>query len=240
MSDRQTLVLGGEPRVELLPPEVKLRERHRDTRRLLVLLVILAVVVAGAGITGAYWRSFQAEAALAVAQSRTVELLAEQSRYTDAAALAATVDSVRQARADAASSEVLWQDVTEQIRTHLPEGVELDVAVMLSRLPWAEPLDVTGALREPRVAQASLILVSDTVPDPIDLARALSRIDGYADSSVDMVEWVKDHNHYHTMISLNLNEEALSHRFAEQEGETEATAEPVGGEAEQQTTEAGQ
>jgi hypothetical protein len=48
------LTLGGEPRVQLLPASVKLREKARATRRLMVMLVVLAMVVAGAGTFGAF------------------------------------------------------------------------------------------------------------------------------------------------------------------------------------------
>ena len=59
------LTLARDPRVQLLPPSVKERERSRAARGTMGLLVVLAIVVAGAGTGFAFWLASQTEARLA-------------------------------------------------------------------------------------------------------------------------------------------------------------------------------
>ena len=49
MSGKKALLLGGAPRVSLLPPEAAQREKARGARRLSILLLVLVIVLVGAG-----------------------------------------------------------------------------------------------------------------------------------------------------------------------------------------------
>ena len=73
------LTLAGEPSVQLLPPMVRDRAKVRESRRVMILLMILAVVVVAGGVTFAFSRSVASQIALAEAQAKTDALLAEQS-----------------------------------------------------------------------------------------------------------------------------------------------------------------
>ena len=88
------LPLGAEPRVQLLPPAVREREKARAAMRLGVLLVILGVVVAIALGGFGFLRSMTTEAALQAANARTAELAAERGRYIEATRVTTTIESV--------------------------------------------------------------------------------------------------------------------------------------------------
>ena len=102
------LTLGGEPRAQLLPASVKLREKARNTRQLMVMLVVLAIVVAGAGTFGAFWLAQQAETQLAAEQARTLDLLAQQAEYAEGANVAAQVEATENAQRMITANEIDW------------------------------------------------------------------------------------------------------------------------------------
>ena len=106
------LVLSGDPRAQLLPPSVKEREKNRAARRLMGLLVVLAVVIAGASTGAGILLVSQAEARLADAQQRTLDLLAQQAEYAEGARVAGLVVATEQARTMVTANEIDWLALT--------------------------------------------------------------------------------------------------------------------------------
>lgn len=210
------LVLGAEPRADLLPPEVALRAKAYGTRRLLVLLVVLAAVVVGGAVTASYFYAADAQAKLAAAQQRTQDLLAEQIQYSEATRLAGLVDATELARSLGTSTEIVWADVVEQVAAKLPERAILIAITAQSRTPWEQDLAPGGPLRQPRVATLNLFIFSETILDGTNLVRQLGTIEGFADASPDIVQ--TNENGVSTTITFNIDADALANRF------------PVGGE----------
>src|SRR5690606_25793730 len=98
-------VVAAEPRVQLLPPSVRQRERMREARRLMTLLVLLAVTIVGGGMTWAYFRQAQEQIALEAATARTDQLLAEQAEYAEASHLASLVEATLDAQRTVTANE---------------------------------------------------------------------------------------------------------------------------------------
>ena len=78
-----TLTIGGVPRVDLMPPEIRVKRSQLRTRRSLRLglIGVAAVVVLGCGATVAW--STLAGVGLVLAQSQQVALLQQQSQFAD-------------------------------------------------------------------------------------------------------------------------------------------------------------
>jgi type II secretory pathway pseudopilin PulG len=207
------LRLGGEPRVDLLPPEVHEREKVRSTRRLLGLLVILAIVAVGAGYGFAIIRSAAASAELQAAQDRTQTLLAEQLEYAEASATAGMVDIALEARTLVLSNEVLWTKLIDEIKRRLPSGATVISATMAAKLPWEPEMEMQGPLRAPRVATVTFVIESPSLLDPPALIRGLSNLEGFADATPDVV--TRKDTVFETTITLNLNTDVLNQRFAD-------------------------
>lgn len=208
------LVLGGEPRVQLLPPSVRLREKAREARRLVLLLVVLAVAIVGAGYSFALFHVVGANAALDREQTRTQQLLDQQVRYAPATRLAGLVELTERTRESAGTTEVLWAGVLGDVLRRLPAGTELESASLVGRAPWDAALPVEGVLRPVRAATVQLGIRSAALPDAVAWSRALRSIDGVVDVVLATTE---QDDGYITSLSLTLSDEAVSGRFAQQQ-----------------------
>jgi hypothetical protein len=209
------LVLGGAPRVELLPPEVALQEKARSTRRGLIGLFIVVLLIVIGGYGAAVLHGQQAQSDLAAAQARTGAIQAERQKYGAVTTTDALITDIGSARTLGASTEIIWSNMLDSIRASLPGGVTITSATMKGTAPWETALTPAGPLREPRIATISLVISSPTIFDATDIVRSLVSVPGFADATPDTVTGGTDG--YSTTITLNVNDKALSGRFAAKE-----------------------
>lgn len=207
-----SLILGGEPRVFLLPPEAAAREKARSARRLSVLFLILVIVIVGAGYGYASLTNSNAQAALASSQAETASILNQRKEYAKASSVASLVTGVTAAKTLGASTEVLWAGLIDAVRATLPDGALIQSATMKARAPWEPEFTPAGPLRQPRVATLSLVITSPTILDATAIVRSLVDVPGFADATPDTV--TESGGTYSTTVTLNVNEKALSNRFA--------------------------
>jgi Tfp pilus assembly protein PilN len=203
------LVLGGEPRVELLPPEVGWREKARGARRISVLLIVVALVLVACGYAVAGIQNTAAQSALTTSRNRELALATEQQKYAKSTAAINQVQDITTARAQAASTEVLWGHIMDEVTSRLPEGAALESFTLKGRSPWEAALQPVEPLRGPRVATVTLGVVPSSV-DATALSRALSTIPGYSDATVDALT---NDGQDHTTITFDIDSTTLSGRF---------------------------
>jgi hypothetical protein len=212
ISKTQPMVLGAEPRVDLLPPEVRARVKARATRRMLGLLVVLTLVIVGGAYAAVNIRALTAASELAAAQDATLALLAEQATYAEAASANALMEAALSDRETVLSNEVRWADLVDALRTVLPAGATIDSATMTARAPWEAEMVTQGPLRSPRVATITFVIASASLLDTPAIVRALSALPGYADATPDRVD--RTDTTFSTTITLNLNAEIVHERSA--------------------------
>jgi len=227
MSARQAsgdgrLVLGGEPRVQLLPPAVKARERAAATRRRVAMLVVLSLVVVGAGFGYAWVRNTEAQGQLAAARAQTEAILQQQADYSEGSQALALVDAITAAQVGVTVNEIPWNDVIAGIRGMLPADTTLDAVAATAQAPWEAPLSVEGPLRKSRIATLTLTLLGPNVVDAVNLTASLQELDGYVDSRFDSSIW--NGSNYVTIIRVMLDGDATTGRFGPDA--EPATAEP--------------
>lgn len=206
------LTLAGEPRVQLLPPSVKQREKTRGARRMMGLLVILAVVVAGAGTGFAFLLTTQTEARLAAAQEQTLQILAQQSEYSAGAQAAAQVSATEGTLRTVTTNEVDWLQLSDRILRNLPCACTITGIAVAGPAPWEPALIPEGPLRASRVAAMTLTVESATYASAGEFARAVRAIEGVADVAITTT--TRDDGTYSTQVIVAFDEAVLALRYA--------------------------
>ncbi len=209
------LIYGAVPRAHLMPPEVALQRKEIGRRRGLITAVIAVLVLTIAGIVGSYLVAAAAEAQLAEERRTTEQLLATQLEYTEVTLVLGQLQSIADVRGRLAAVEVLWRDSLQPYLSVLTEDELVDSLAFSSDSPAEPPLGVTGPLRSPRVATVTMVVVTTDPPTPYDWYREWELIETFADASIDSITLLQ--NGYETTVTINLNELALSSRFAEEE-----------------------
>lgn len=209
------LVYGGVPRAHLMPPEVALQKKERGRRRGLITAVVVVLLLTIAGVVGSYFVAATAEAQLAEERRTTEQLLATQLEYTDVTLVLGQLQSINDVRGELAAVEVLWLDALQPYLRVLTADEIVDSLTFSSDSPAEPPLGVTGPLRSPRVATATMVVFTTEVPVPFDWYREWELIETYADASIDSI--VETPVGFETTVTINLNGLALSNRFAEEE-----------------------
>lgn len=243
MSPRKTAgepYRAGEPRVQLLPPLVKEREKSRRTRRLLAFVVVVSIGVALAGVAYGYLRALQADAALVAELARTEQILAEQAEYAEAAQKAALVAASEDAQRQVTANEIDWLALFNEVATYLPAGSSIAKVAVHAPAPWETELVPEGELRAARIGIVDLTIASPDYALAAAFVRAIWQMEGVAD--VVITGSTVDAGGYLTTIAVTLDENVRSERFLEHndddETETDAAA-PQPGEtpAPEETTE---
>lgn len=209
-------VIGGEPRVDLLPPEVTAEQKGRRLRRALAVAVVAVVFVTAGGIAAATWEAQRSQASLAVVEARTAELLAAQGEYAPVRRAQEEVDATVAARRLAASVDIDWTAYLQQIRSRLPGDVVIGAIVLDAGSPWAPYLQATAPLQSSRVATINLTLTSPTLPSVPEWLDDLTTLPGYADGTPTRVVLLES-GAYEVSLTLHVNSEAFSNRYAEAE-----------------------
>jgi hypothetical protein len=130
VSHEKELILGGEPRVNLLPPEVVEQAKDRLLRRKLLLATAGTVVLVLLAIGGAGVYTTSTTMQLAEAQAETAALLAEQSQYVAVRQVQAQVDTAHAARAVGGWTEIDWKAYLQGVRAALPADVGIDAVAV--------------------------------------------------------------------------------------------------------------
>lgn len=224
MSGRDTtgLVIGGEPRIDFLPPEVKERKQARKTRRGLIALVLVVVVACAGGYVFATSLAVQAQVTLADEQAKTAALLNEQSEYAEVRSVSAQLEAVRDARLVATAREILWKAHLADLRSSLPKGVVITEADVDSMSATDLPPLVTVPLEKERAATVSLTATAPTLSSIAAWLDSLRGLRGFADVWATPATWSGDH--YEVDVRVNINAGAFEKRFF-QAPEEEAASE---------------
>ena len=210
--DTESLELGGPPRVDLMPAELRAKQRGAGVRRLFVLAWVLSLVVVGAGYALATVHAAAATADLQAAQERSQLLLAEQLEYSEVTTVARQSASIVDGGIAVTATEVLWKDVVDPILGALPADSTVVSIVALGRT-FADPeLTRGGPLREPLVGRLTIIVTTPTVFDVTGWMRRVEGIPLVSDLVPTTV--ALSGGGYQTTIDLSVDVSGLSGRFA--------------------------
>lgn len=213
-SKEDQLILGAEPRVDLLPPEVLKARAAKATRRRLGLGVLGAVVVVVLGVGATFALSVQAQVDLLTAQARTTELIIAQGEYSEVTKVQYHLDLARAAQQVGASTEIAWKPYLDQVQATLPASVSIDQVTIDSATPIAVYEQATTPLQGARMATISFSATSSVLPDVPAWLRSLATLPGFADALPGSVTLDETTGIYTASITMHVNDAAFSGRFA--------------------------
>ena len=215
---RDQLIVGGEARAHLLPPEVIADRRAAVLHRRLAFGVVGSVVVVALGIAGANAAAVSAQGQLAQAQSATQSLLKQELGYVKVRAVQSQVHLVKTAQAVGASTEIDWMKYLQKVQATLPGNVAITGVNIDSSTPielYAQP---TASLQGPRVATVVFTAKSSSLPLVPSWLDALKTLPGYSDALPGTVNLDSSSGAYTVTITMHVNEKAFSHRFSLKSG----------------------
>lgn len=207
------LVIGGDQRLDLLPPEVRAERRGQQQRRRLTAGVIGVAVIVALGVASASALALTAQANLAGEQARTATLLTEQGQYFTVRALQNQVTLTQAAQRLGASTEIDWKAYLDAVQNTLPSSVAITTVQVDSATPLAAYAQATAPLQGLRVATVSFTATSTVLPDIPAWLSALATLDGFADALPGSVTLDQVTGVYTVTITMHVNDIAFAHRF---------------------------
>jgi hypothetical protein len=213
------LVIGGEPRVHLLPPQVLARKKGRALRRRLGvgLIAVIILVVLGIGLASLSLASSQS--ALLTAQQESSSILQEQAKYGDVLKVKADAATIQSGQKQATAQEILWQPFISSFEATLPADASITTLSASIDSPFAVAPPVTVPLEGPRVATVTATLAMDQ-SDIAGWLDTLPALKGFVDVTPNSVTLVPDADNYAVSITLHLSKDALADRFTKDAGGT--------------------
>jgi cytoskeletal protein RodZ len=211
------LIIGGEPRVDLLPPELLDQRKAAIIRGRLWLgaLLVLIVVLGGTGL--ATVQSFQSQAQLLTAQAHTRALVAQQKKYLEVRQVQEEVSARTAAQEVGTSTEVDWKKYLTGVQGTLPSTVTLTTVTIDSASPLIVYTQATVPLQGSRVATLSFTVETPDLTQIPVLLNALPSLPGFVDAVPDSVTRDDTTSVYTVKITMHIDEAAFSKRFAAKE-----------------------
>lgn len=209
----QVVIFGAEPRVDLLPIEVRQRRHAKVSRRRLGFLVLLVAVLVMGETALVRAQALQAQRQLAIASADTKSLKLQESKYGEVQKIQSEVDTIRAAQVVGTSTEIDWRGYLVSVQATLPSNVTLDSINIDSATPFTPFTQATAPLQGSRIATLSFTAKSATLPKVPAWLNALTSLTGYADASPGSVTR-NDSGSYLVNITMHINEDAFTHRFA--------------------------
>lgn len=213
MTKTETFAIGGEPRVDLLPPEIRAQRNATALRRRLGYGVVLLIVLVVGGSGAAGIEAIRAQASLASEQALTADLLVQQRKYIQVRSVQDEVSLIQAAQQVGTSTEIDWKKYLSEVQATLPANVILDTVTIDSASPLTEYAQATAPLQGARVATLSFTAKSPTLPEVPAWLNALTSLPGYTDASPGSV--TRDTTGVYTVdITMHIDQAAYTNRFA--------------------------
>jgi hypothetical protein len=210
------LVVGGTPRVSLLPAEINETKQARLLRRRLFSGIFLVVVIVLAAIGGATFFALESQINLDAGNEETSAILAEKAKYSEAGQIADQVELAKTARAVGTSTEIDLADYLTRIQDALPGGAKLTSVAFDSGSPISPYTQATVPLQDSRIGTFTFTVSTTSLPDLEVLMNSLVALPGYTDAFPTSVGFSK--GEFTTALILHINNDALAYRYVDANG----------------------
>lgn len=206
------VAVGGSPRVDLMPPEIRLKRSQLRMRRrlrlgLLGVLVVVAVACAGAWAWGGL-----AQTNLAAAQSQQAALTSQAASFSAVTTLKDSIALIKAGQVVGDSSEINWQSYLTKLQATLPAGVVISTVTVDSATPLKPYAQTTTPLQGDRIAMLTFSASSATLPSIPVWLNGLKTLPGFVDATPGTVTLTD--SGYTAQVVMHINSDALANRFA--------------------------
>lgn len=207
------LVIGGAPRIDLLPPAFKAQKDTKRKIRSLISLAILVAVVCVAGYAFATGLALQSQAALADEQAKTPLLIREQGEYIEAQTAANQLAVAQNAKLVGSSTEILWKPYLEALYAKMPEGVTVLTYTIATQSSVEAPVLPTQTFE--RASAGTIIFAASlsNVAQANDLVINLRSLPGVVNASVLSVTLDETTSVYTANVRLSIDASLFERRF---------------------------
>jgi hypothetical protein len=214
----RVLVIGGPPRVDLLPTEVHTNRRERAVvRRAWAGVIVVAVGVAV--VTGwAATSRMSAEQDLTAAQSETTALLQQQSQFRDVRSTEREAALLRAAQQVGGSTEVDWSTTLRSVQSKLPAGVQITGVTIDSASATEAYAQSDDPLQGQRIATLTFDAKSPALPSIPAWLTAVGGLTGFVDANANSVARADDGSGYSVNMTIHLNEASFDDVYAAKKG----------------------
>jgi Tfp pilus assembly protein PilN len=205
------VTVGGAPRADLMPPEIRIKRSQLRTRRSLRLALfgVFVLVVVACGGTWA-WNAL-AQTSLVSAQAQQQALLAQQAKYSNVTTIQSATTLIKAGQVIGDSTEIDWRDYLEKLQATLPAGVALSTVSIGTADPMTAYAQSTTPLQGGRIATLAFTATSPSLPSIPVWLDGLRTLPGFVDAtpgSVTLGDGV-----YSADVTMHIGPEAFANRF---------------------------
>jgi hypothetical protein len=205
------LVVGGQPRANLLPPEIIVKRKQLKTRRALRAGVLLVALGTAAACVLTFGVASVAQVQFGLAQQTQQDLVAQQAEYHEVSEVQDTINTIVAGQQVGDSTEINWKNYLILLEGTLPAGVVLDTVKIESGTPMATFVQSNAPLQGARVAALSFTVNSPTLPSIPNWLRSMADLPGFVDAIPGNVKGAE--GSYAVDVVLHVNSEAFAMRF---------------------------
>jgi hypothetical protein len=207
------LVIGGEPRVHLLPPQVLIGRKGKVIRRRLGMGVIAVVVLVAAGFGAANLSLANSQSNLLTAQDETTSILQQQAKYGDVLKVKADASAIELSQTTVTAQEILWAPFYESFEATLPadSGINTLSVALDNPLGSSPAKGASGPLQGAHIAtiNGTLVMPQASISGWLD---SLTGLKGFVDVTPNNVT-ASANNSYTVSITMHVNSDVLANRF---------------------------
>lgn len=218
-----SLIIGGLPRVDLLPEEVKDGRKGDRIRRNLGFAVVVVLIVSVLAVAAATVQSIGAQASLAAEENRTPKLLEQQTEFYEVRSVSDQLATMKAARELGSSTEIDWKKFVNGAVSRMPESLDMILMVGSGSSPIESQAASAVPLQGTSVATVVFTLQSEKITDFASFVKDIRDLQGFADVTPYTITLDEESLVYEASITVHLSSESYENRFAP-EVEEPATA----------------
>lgn len=205
------VAVGGAPRVDLMPPEIRVKRSQLRMRRKLRLGLVGVFIVVVAACGGAWAWGTLAQTNLVSAQSERQQLVTQQQVYADVTNVKDSIALIQAGQKVGDSTEIDWQVYLTKLQATLPSGVTLSTVAIDVATPLKSYTQATTPLQGDRIATIAFTATSTSLPSIPIWLDGLQTLPGFVDATPGAVTLTD--STYTATVTLHINDNAFANRF---------------------------